>query len=195
MTNSTFLSSAGWALVSGGALTLLINAGLTPLPPSHLPFAETAALLLGSVGVYLRQAERAGRFGAVAFATAFLGSASLLAVEWSQVFLVRDLALRAPEATRALETSQGPSLYDLGSMIALAMFMLGWTALAISTLRLGILSRWAAGLVIAGFVSIPLLSALLPGVWGPAAGNAVLASGWIRLGLDLRGPEVAAEPG
>ena len=52
--------------------------------------------MFGSVGLYLRQAERAGRFGAVAFAVALLGSALVLATEWVQLFDIRDLALRAP---------------------------------------------------------------------------------------------------
>jgi hypothetical protein len=200
--NSAFLRWTGAALAAGGALTLLINAALTPALPSHVSFAKTAAssvflwrqgasalaaalLLLGSVGVHLRQAERAGRFGAIAFTVAFLGSALLLANEWGEVFLVRGLALRAPDALRALETGHGPSLYDLGALIALGTFTIGWVALAASALRAGVHSRRAAGLVIAGLLAIPLLGAALPGVWGAIIGNGILASGWLWLGYDL----------
>jgi hypothetical protein len=182
-------------------LTFLINAGLTPLLPTHAPFAETAAstlflwrqsasalaaalLLLGSIGLYLRQAERAGRFGAVAFLMAFLGSALLLATEWNEVFLVRDLALQVPNALQMLDAGHHPSLYDLGAIISLGTFTIGWLALAVQTLRAGIFSRRAASLVIAGFLLIPLLGAV--GVWGVVLGNAVLGSGWFLLGCELR---------
>lgn len=99
MPNRVFLRWTGAALAAGGALTFLINACLTPLLPRAVSFAETVAspifpwragmaaaaaalLMFGSVGLYLRQAERAGRFGAVAFAVALLGSALVLATEW-----------------------------------------------------------------------------------------------------------------
>lgn len=202
MQNPAFMRCTGVALALGGALTLLINAGLTPLIPTHAAFAKTAAsviflwrqgasalaaalLLLGSVGLYLRQAERAGRFGAVAFAMAFLGSGLLLAMEWAEVFLVRTLALRAPDALQALDAGHGLSGYDLGAMIAFGMFALGWIALAASTLRTGMLSRRAAGLVIAGLFATPLLGAALPGAWGAVAGNGILGLGWFWLGHDL----------
>ena len=202
--NPAFTRWTGVALASGGALTLIINAVLTPLLPRHIPFATTATssvflwrqgasavavalLLFVSVGLYLRHAERAGPFGAFAFAVAFLGSALVLGTEWNEVFLVRDLALRAPDALRTLDTGARPSLYDLGAMIPIGMFTVGWVALAAVTLRTDRASRRAAGLVIAGFFSIPILSAALPGVWGAVLGNGILGSGWFWLGHDLRG--------
>ncbi len=201
--NHVFARWSGTALIAGGVLTLFVNAILTPLLPHHVSFALTAAsqvflwrqsasavaaavLLFGCVGLYLRQADRAGAFGATAFIVAFIGNALLLAAEWNEIFLVRDLALRAPAALRALDSGRGPSLYDLGAMIPLALFTLGWLALAGSTLRTGILSRHAAGLVIAGLFAIPMLSAALPRLWGAIAGNAILAAGWIWLGYDMR---------
>jgi hypothetical protein len=193
---------SGRALAAGGALTFLINAGLTPFLPRGTPFVETAAsvvflwrqslsaaagvlILFGAVGLYLRQRGRAGRFGGVAFALAFLGSALLVAHEWTEVFLVRDLALRAPDALRSLEAPGRPGLYDIGAMTALGTFTAGWIALAVSTLRVTPSSRRGAWLVIAGFFAIPLLGAALPGAWGIVAGNAVLGAGWILLGADL----------
>jgi hypothetical protein len=200
MTNTRFLRWTGLALACGGALTFLLNASLTPLLPRGGSFVETARssvflwrqsaaalavalLLFGSVGLYLRQAERAGRFGAIAFAAAFLGSALVLATEWTQIFDVRDLAFRAPDTLRALEAGRGPHLSDIGALIALGIFTLGWIALAVSTLRAGLLSRRAATLVIVGFFAIPLLGAA--GLWGAVAGNAILGSGWCWLGWEV----------
>ncbi len=195
----------GAALAAGGALTALVNLVLTPLLPAHAPYARVAAsvpfllrqslsacaaalLLLGTVGIQLRQAGRAGRFGAAAFALAFLGSALLLATEWAEVFLVRTLALRAPEALQALESRAGPTLYDLGAMASLAVFSLGWIALAATALRSAAVARAAALLVVAGLFAIPLLGAAVPGPWGAVAGNVVLGAGWVWMGLDLARP-------
>lgn len=203
MRNTAFVRCAGLALALGGALTLIVNAVLTPLVPAHEPFAKTASswvflwrqgasalaavlLLLGSVGLHLRQAGRTGRFGALAFAVAFLGGGLLLAAEWADVFLVRTLALRAPEALRALEGDHGPGPYDVGAMAAVGIFAIGWIALAASTLRAGVLPRRAAWLVIAGLLSTPLLAAVLPGAWGAVVGNGVLGAGWLWLGHGLR---------
>jgi len=188
------------ALAAGGALTILINIGLTPfMVVQGQPLTETAVttlfiwrqslsavavalLLFGSVGLYLRQADRAGRFGAIAFVIAFLGTALLLAWEWIDIFILRDLAQRAPDALRMLEEAKGLHLYDLGALIPVASFALGWIALATSTLRVCPTQRRAAALVIAGFFAIPLISAALGPLWGGVLGNVILGSGWILLG-------------
>ena len=89
----------GRALAAGSALTFLLNATLTPLMARGAPFEQTAAtpvflwrqslsiaaaalLLIGSIGLYLVQSDRAGAFGAAAFVMALLGSALLMAWEW-----------------------------------------------------------------------------------------------------------------
>lgn len=190
-------------MIAAGSLTFLVNAVLTPLLPHHVSFDITAAspvflwrqsasalagalLLFGCVGLHLRQADHAGVFGTLAFFSAFLGSALLLAVEWNEIFIVRDLAVRAPGTLRILDAGSGVSLYDLGALIPFAVFVTGWLALAASTIRLGILSRTAAGLVMAGLFATPLLTAALPKSWGTILGNAILGAGWIGLGYDVR---------
>jgi hypothetical protein len=193
---------SGIALAAGGAATFLINALLTPFLQFDASYATTAAstvflwrqslsalavalLLFGSVGLYLRHADRFGRFGAAAFVPAFLGSAMLLANEWCQVFLVRDLALRAPEALETLEAAKGMSLYDAGAVIAFIVFTLGWILFSISMLLSRRYARRGPILVIAGFVVTPVLAAALPGAWGAIIGNAVLGAGWVVLGREL----------
>jgi hypothetical protein len=206
----TFVQRTGLALVIGGALTIVVNAGLTPRLPQGASLAETAAstaflwrqavsgvaalmLALGSIGLYLRQIDRAGVVTALAFIVAFAGSAFLLAVEWSQVFEIRDLALRAPATLTTLDAADGVSLSDMGAMIALATFVIGWLALAIVTLRCGLFPRQAAWLVIAGFFATPVLAAILPGVAAAALGNAILGAGWIWLGITLATPALASQ--
>jgi hypothetical protein len=201
MGHTTFVRWSGIALAIGGALTLLVNVVFTPQLPANGRMVDVAAtslfawrqsasalsvamLLFGSVGLYLSQAERAGRLGAAAFALAFFGSALALCVEWSEVFLVRDLAFRAPDALQVLDAGHGKSIYDIGALCSIGAFALGWVLLAISSLRCG-LSRWAAGGVIAGFLLNPLLAAALPGVVGPVLANVVLGSSLFWLGYDV----------
>lgn len=190
----------GWALAAGGALTILINVGLTPfLLAGDRPFTEVAAsqlflwrqslsalvaalLLFGAIGLYLRHAERAGRFGAFAFVLAVLGSALLLAWEWIDVFILRDLAQRAPDTLQLLEEGKGLSLYDLAALIPASVFALGWITLAASVFRCCPTQRRPAALAIAAFFVIPFLSAAVGPVWGGALGNLVLGSALIALG-------------
>ena len=203
MPNSRMIRWAGLALAGGGALTFLINAALTPALLSHAPFAQTAAsslflwrqsasalaaalLLFGAVGVYVCQADRLGAGGLLAFVMSLLGSSLLLATEWTEIFLVRTLAVRAPDALNALDSGHGMNFYDIGSMAALSLFMLGWLAMATASIKAGVLARGAAGLVIAGLFAIPLLSAALRMPWGPIAGNAILGAGWVWMGLEVR---------
>jgi multisubunit Na+/H+ antiporter MnhG subunit len=192
----------GIALACGGALTFLANALLTPFLPTGAPYAQivlspvfpwrigvaaiaAALLLFGSVGVYLAQAQRIGRFGAFAFVVAFLGTALLLATEWIQLFDIRDIAFRAPDTLNKLNArGQGPSLGDVGALIALSLFTLGWIMLAIATVRARAFPRNAAILVIAGFFAIPMLQAPF-GITGAILGNFVLGAGFFQMGRYL----------
>ena len=204
MPNSQILRWTGIALASGGVLTFLINAALTPALVSHAPFSHTAAsslflwrqgasalaaalLLFGAVGVYLCQADRLGSGGLIAFVMALLGSSLLLATEWAEIFLVHTtLAVRAPDALNAMNSAHGMNFYDIGSMAALGLFMLGWLAMAAVSMKVGVLARGAVGLMIAGLIAIPMLSAALGMPWGPIAGNAILGAGWVWMGLEVR---------
>jgi hypothetical protein len=47
--------------------------------------------------------------------------------------------------------------------------------------------RRSAGIVIAGFFALPLLSAALGMVWGGVLGNGILGFGWFSLGRALSG--------
>jgi hypothetical protein len=202
MPTKTFFQVAAMALIGGGALTLLINVALTPALPHNVSFATTAAsiiflwrqsasalaaalLLIGCVGLYLRQAERAGYFGVFAFTLALVGTALALGVEWREVFDVHDFARRAPDALNALDAEKGLTLSNIGAIIAISTFMVGWILLAVATLRTRAANRIAAWMVIAGFLSTPLLRPVLPGLWGAAVGNAILGSGLAWLGYDI----------
>lgn len=208
MNTSSTERSAGLALICAGILNVVTNCVLTPLLPRGISYAHTVAsrafawrqsfasvcavlLLFGTVGLFLRVSERVGKIGAVAFALAFCGSALLLGVEWSQLFDIRDFARRAPDTLNALNAAHGPNLSDIGGLVVLSVFTIGWLALAGVTIRARAVSRMAAIVVIAGFFLIPILQPVLPGLLGAIVGNLVLAGGWMWLGVELRREPVA----
>ena len=198
MPHAGFIRWCGLALIAAGALTLIVNALATPMMPRGGALSATAAstaflirqslaagaallLALGATGLYVRQADRMRRLGALAFAMAFAGSVMLFAVEWTQLFEVRDLARRAPDTLDRLDAG-GIGLDDIGAMTALAVLVIGWISLAAVTMRAGIMPRRAALLVVAGLFATPFLSAVLSPVAAAAIGNALLGAGWIWLG-------------
>ena len=202
MNSSSIERWAGLALIGAGVLELVVNSVLTPVLPRGVPFAQTinspvfawrqsiasacaALLLFGTVGLYLRQSQKAGRLGAVAFALAFCGSALLLGIEWAQLFDIRDFARRAPDTLNALNAAHGLSLSDVGGLIVLGTFTIGWLAIAAVTIWTRTPSRMAAGMVMIGFFLIPILRPILPGLIGPIVGNVVLGGGWAWLGFRL----------
>lgn len=202
MSTSSIERGAGLALIGAGVLELVVNSVFTPLLPRGVPFAQTVIspvfawrqslasvcavlLLFGTVGLYLRQSEKAGKLGAVAFALAFCGSALLLGIEWAQLFDIRDFARRAPDALNALNARHGLTLSDIGGLVVLGTFALGWLALAAVTIWTRIVSRMAASMVLIGFFLIPMLRPILPGPLGPIIGSVVLGGGWAWLGVGL----------
>lgn len=195
-----FLRFCGGSLLIGGVLAALLNSILTPLLPFdagsiavytsttlgiRLPLAALSVALttVGCVGLYLAQAHRL-RFGALAFLLAGAGGFMGFAAECVQFTLVRDLAFQAPETLERLEASDALSRYDLGFMIAVSTFAVGWIAVAVVTLRAGVLGRRGPLALIAGLFLLPILGGLA-GLWGAVAGNIVLGAGWALLGLDL----------
>ncbi|HEY6325184.1 MAG TPA: hypothetical protein VIW73_01530 [Candidatus Cybelea sp.] len=202
MNTSSMDRFAGLALICAGVLEVVLNSVLTPLLPHGVPFAQTVAstvfawrqslasvcailLQFGTVGLYLRQSEKAGKLGAVAFALAFCGSALLLCMEWAQLFDIRDFARRSPDTLNALNAAHGLSLSDIGGLAVLGTFTLGWLALAAVTIWTRIPSRMAASMVLIGFFLILILRPILPGLLGPIIGNVVLGGGWAGLGVAL----------
>ena len=201
---TAFIRSAGAALAAAGVLTIIVNGVVTPMLPRGAPFADVAAstpflvrqslaaltailLMFGLVGLHLRQMEAVGRFGAIAFVLAFTGTALLLGVEWTQIFEVRDMAAREPDALNRLDAG-AMNLADIGAMIALAVLVTGWLALAIAMLRGAVFPRRAVWLVVAGLFATPFLSAVMPPLVASAIGNALLGSGWIWLGIVMTKP-------
>lgn len=146
-----------------------------------------ALLLFGSVGLYAHHTKAGRPAIALAFFLGFVGSALLLAHEWQELFLARELAQRFPDTFKRLEDAPGFTPFDWEALIAASAFTFGWIALAVATLATPAFSKWGGALVIAGMFAVPVSAALMP--VGPILASAILGAGYARLGLDLlRGP-------
>ncbi|MGE3248980.1 MAG: hypothetical protein AB7J28_01475 [Hyphomonadaceae bacterium] len=200
----------GVALIGGGLLTLIANAVFLPMLPAEAPFAALAGtqvflwrlslaaaglifVLFGMIGLYIRQAQKPGWFGASTFPLAFVGAGMMMAHEWAQVFFIHHTARTAPGALDAIENVAGPNLFDAEAVIAVSAFTLGWI-LWCASLLVGRAFSWPGpGLVLLGLLGAPALAAAASALGfdasaGMAAGAVLLSLGWIALGRALLKP-------
>ena len=130
--------------------------------------------LFGLVGLYTRQAERAGLLGFSGFLVAFVGTAFALATTWSETFGLAVLAEEAPELV-----DDPPGRVAAGLYISFPLFVLGWLLFAVASLRAGVLQRRpVVGLIVGAAALVPSLA--VPGV-GALFGAAVAWLGYAEL--------------
>jgi hypothetical protein len=165
----TAILAAG--LLSVGALLSLVteseNLGVSATTPSYafsslLYLLGGVLLLLGLVGLYIRQSGPSGILGLVAFLVAFLGTALAVGATWAELFVAPALAVEAPRVLDAELTG----MLALGFTLTFVVFLpLGWLLFGVASFRAGIYPRAAAillmvGAVIAG-LPIPLTEIVL----------------------------------
>ena len=177
MANSDLIRWSGLAailaagLLSIGALLSLAteseNLSVSATTPSYafsslLYLLGGVLLLLGLVGLYIRQSGTSGLLGFVAFLVAFLGTALAVGATWAELFVAPTLAVEAPRALDAEPTG----MLALGFTLTFVVFLpLGWLLFGVASFRAGIYPRAAAillmvGAVIAG-LPIPLTEIVL----------------------------------
>jgi hypothetical protein len=199
---SKLMRVSGWILALGGLLLIcaeivyiLYPGGeqLTITPQSQLAagffFGGALLLTVGLPGVYLRQAERAGTFGLVAFLVTLAGAALMIASDWNELFA-------GPAMILIPNIDQGfPPSVIAGFMLNYGTYTLGWLLFGIATLRAKVLPRPLAILLIVGILLpfVGMFSLHFPGDFMPC----YLA--FTGLGLAAaRGPQPAparlAEP-
>lgn len=189
-------TGVGVAWLAAGLLSLLANAVLTPLLNSNGDVVTTAAsdlfvlrmavsasaALLLLIGLILIPRSVVPR----SYLVACIGTTTLFAHEWGQIGFVHPLASTAPAGLAALEDQPGLwNLFDLEALVAISLFSLGWMAITVEWLWTRAIPALGPGLIIAGFLMIPVGAALLPGVAGILLGNALLSAGWAMTGLHL----------
>jgi uncharacterized membrane protein (DUF485 family) len=131
------------------------------------------ALLLALTGLYLRQANAAGKLGLIGYLIAFLGTLMIAGDWWFESFIAPQLAAVAPEVMSGAITGS----MAIGAAATFGLFAVGWIVFGIATFRANVFPRPAAGLLILG------------GLVGILAGSTpyqvplAIAVGWIGLSL------------
>ena len=121
---------------------------------SVLFLAGKVLILVGLVGLYLRQSHAAGTFGVVAFVIFLAGTGLMIATDWAEVFVAPILADALPD----IATNVPPRIM-VGFILDFATEAVGLLLFGIATFRAGVLPRPAALLVAVGnlipFVGLP----------------------------------------
>lgn len=113
-------------------------------------FSGALFLTLGLPGVYLRQAEKAGTFGLVAFLVAFAGVALMVCSDWSEFFA-------GPALVQVPNFQQDtPAMLVAGWMLDYGMYTLGWLLFGISVIRARVLPRPLGIMLVVGIL-FPLI--------------------------------------
>lgn len=189
---------SGWILALGGLLLMCAefvyilypgNGDRTITTASQISaaFFFSGALLLtvGLPGVYLRQSERAGTFGLIAFLVALAGAALMICSDWNELFAGPALLL-VPNFEKEFPTSM-----IIGFMLNYGMYTLGWLLFGISSFRAGVVPRSLSILLIAGIILpfVGMFSLHFPGDFMPC----YIAFAWLGL-TAARAERPAAAP-
>ena len=164
MSSSNLIRLSGLAAIVAGALLLVgallslatesENMSVSATTPSYafsslLYLLGAVLLLLGLVGLYVRQSEAAGILGLVAFLLAFFGTALALGATWAELFVAPSLAIEAPRVLEAEPTG----MLALGFTLTFFVFLpLGWLLFGVASYRARIYPRAAAILLMVGAV-------------------------------------------
>lgn len=213
MNASTLMRLAGLSAVLAGLCMVIM--GL--FHPVNIPEAVTTATwvnvhiaatamsfsgLFGMAGLYARQAEKSGWLGLTGFVLISIWFGLVMPFSFMEAFILPRLATVLPEFVAGfLGMFTGvPSEIDLGILPTLwnlsgPMFILGPLLFGIATFRVGVLPRWAGGLLAFGALLIPV-GAMVPAEYQPEVALLTIALALTWLGLALvserreRSPEV-----
>ena len=163
--------------------------------------------LVGWTGLYARQVKEAGWLGLAGFLLLSLSWALQMAFIFATAFILPLLATTAPKfVDGVLRSASGTvSSVNLGALPALYTlvgigYILGGLLFGIATLRVGILPRWAAGLLAVAsalpiaFVLSPVAALIPPQIQHLAAMPVGVAVAWLGYALLSERREQASEP-
>jgi hypothetical protein len=189
--SGSILALGGLLLICAEVVYILYPGGetraITPQSQLAAAFFFGGALLLtvGLPGVHLAQAERAGRFGTVAFLVALAGAALMISSDWNELFAGPAMML-IPNFDKEF-----PPTLIAGFMLNYGVYTLGWLLYGVATLRARVVPRPLALLLIGGIVLpfVGLFGLHFPGDFMPC----YLAFAWLGL-ATARGGAPAAAP-
>ena len=211
-TASSLIRWSGLAAIAAGIIFVVEQ----PLHPPDVPSSVTTArwvivhyfstamcflALLGITGLYARQVEEAGWLGLAGYIVFSLFWALQAPYVFAEAFILPQLTTAAPEFVQGwLAIAGGPAGgMNLGALatvyqVAGLLYILGGLLFGIATLRAGILSRWAAGLLTVAPLVAPV-AGLLPGeLHRIAAVPMGIALAWLGYALWSERREQASEP-
>ena len=130
-------------VILGGSL----NAGPVAVANGVVRAFAFFLLLLGLVGLYACQSERAGRLGLVGFLMAFLGTMLLAGDLWFEGFAFPYLMEVAP---RVLEGGSPGGTLIAGAGVSFLTFNTGWLLFGIASFRARVFPRVATIVLVVG---------------------------------------------
>jgi hypothetical protein len=214
-TSAHIIRWTGLAAMAAG----IIFAAIQPIhPPDVVASVTTSAwaiitplktamcllFLIGIVGIYARQADKAGWLG--------LAGAALLVLTWwlqtsfvfAETFIAPPLATTAPAFvdgfvgisyghTGGIDFGALPAIYGIMGLL----YMLGGLLFGIATFRAGVLPRWPAGLLAVAATVTPAAALLPHHLQRYAAVPMGLALAWLGFALlvERRARTAEAAPG
>lgn len=151
------------------------------IPINIVLLVSTFLLLLGLVGLYLKQAEKAGVLGIIGFLLSFIGVAWYACITYYETFFWPVIASQAPTLFAVLGFSPTNKSLAFAFWLSGLFWGLGYILFGIATTRSGLFPKWAgilfcAGAVIFGLGMVPMIRTL---------GALLFATGLIRLGWVL----------
>ncbi len=212
MNTSNLIRWAGVSAMAGGICYVFVGLFHPPNVPASVTtglwlIVHTVAIamsifgLLGLTGIYARQVKEVGRLGLAAYLLLSLWLMIILGFTFTEVFILPMMATAAPAFVESwMGMLNGtPAPLDLGVLptvwtLTAPLYMLSGLLFGIATIRAGILSRWAAGLLALGTMLAPS-AALLPLDLQPKIAVPVgLALTWLGYALWAERHVPAAQP-
>jgi hypothetical protein len=185
------MQKIGWTLFIGDQ-----DPRVYPQPAAAILWAVllvgTIFILLGLPALYARQAKRAGILGLIAFVMVFTGTALVINIASFGTFTQAGLVDLVAVAEGAGVTVEEPMAAAVGYLLTLALYLLGWIAFGLASLRAGVLPRWPLALVLAGLVIGFLF--LATGFWLLALPVTEIGIAWLGFALWQEKAEALAEP-
>jgi hypothetical protein len=179
ITSSTLTRWAGLSAIVAG----VIYAGIQPIhPPDFLSSVTTTKwaiiislkltmcflFLIGIVGIYVRQVEKAGWLGLTGFVLFSLSWALQSGFVFAEIFILPPLATVTPQFVDSYlgVVNGSPGEMNIGAIIPTyafvgILYLLGGMLFGIATFRAGVLPRWPAGLLAVTAILTPA-AALFP---------------------------------
>ena len=170
MTASDLYRWSGITGIVAGVLNVIVE-----LLPERI--GQPLDLLVNTLGLwvlaalYLRQRTASGVFGLIAYVIKSFGMALVIGFLFTQAFVLSGF-----DAAQKAAVLAGPT--GLATVVALAILTVGAILFGIATLRAGVFPKWAASLLMIGFVMVPI---------GSAASHIVKTIGEVLLSAGLIG--------